>query len=158
MSRGRDGTAESPHFYVDVEIAVVGGSSDFTIETGPEKPSTMGSNTVVYGLYIEGQTQKNQIFVSNTSKKQGKLTDKPIKKQARTLAHELGHSGGLSHIWKVLKGKLEPILKRNEIKDNLMNSDANPDPNLKSANGTKVEDFQIDKMIKTATKQAKRRK
>lgn len=76
----------------------------------------------------------------------------------RTILHEAGHTGGLEHPWlkkitglhqlKVLEDMSLDLIQK--IKNNLMNSEQNPQEELKSRTGTKLEREQleyIDSMI-----------
>ncbi|MBE7443511.1 MAG: hypothetical protein KF732_07125 [Flavobacteriales bacterium] len=63
----------------------------------------------------------------------------------RTMVHELGHSGGLSHPWEVQENTPEADIKQgsygvldNTVKTNIMNSAENPNINngIKGDNGS----------------------
>jgi len=83
---------------------------------------TAGSTNYLGGF---GGTQKNSIRI-NVFVDGNKI---PIDNLARTGTHELGHSGGLQHPWLISENSCQVDATANQ-KFNIMNSGANPDPEL----------------------------
>ncbi len=112
-------------------------------------------------MHTNGQTDK----FANTKKNTIKLSAYNSKGRERsasaisgTALHELGHSAGLTHPW---ESKIEPVSDINQnsgkvdnktIKQNIMNSDANPKPSLRSTNGRSLTDQQIKEIDKVVTR------
>jgi len=96
-----------------------------------------------------GNTQENIIFL--TVKVNGKKRNN--KKISRSFNHEAGHSAGLYHPWSP-RNNINDIKQGDKdvspstVKKNIMNSGANPDPNLRSNSGTDLTPGQLKEVIK----------
>jgi hypothetical protein len=135
--------------------------------------TTIGGNAIanVQGGETRGQAKflggkgilENEVIVySRTS--EGISID--MQSLARTLAHELGHTAGLLHPWDpnqdvddINQNRRPPLLEfplDKDIKTNILNSEANPNPELKSNRGTKVTIGQLEKMTKEIESETKK--
>ncbi|KAA5535616.1 DUF6443 domain-containing protein [Paenimyroides baculatum] len=101
------------------------------------------------GYATSFNTQKNMFAVS--AKINGKMQSKD--RYTRTFNHEAGHTGGLQHPWDpsnpvdaILQGGANKVSKERTdlIKNNLMNSDANPIDSYKPARGSDLLLQQLD--------------
>lgn len=102
------------------------------------------------GYATSFNTQKNMFAVS--AKVNGKMQSKD--RYTRTFNHEAGHTGGLQHPWDpsnpidaILQGGSNKEISKertNLIKNNLMNSDANPIDSYKPARGSDLLKQQLD--------------
>ena len=88
----------------------------------------------------EGGTQSNVITINAFV--DGKM--RSINRIARTVSHELGHSGGLHHPWKILDDSFEQDVKQGVatddfVKINIMNSGENPNPDNRYYSGSNID-------------------
>ncbi|NOQ70807.1 MAG: hypothetical protein GQ574_02330 [Crocinitomix sp.] len=134
---------------------------DYFVVLSGEAPET--ATGAVYGeTYENGNPDANMITIYTTSPpppdgiEVNSLVVDP-KSAARTMAHETGHTGGLEHPWEkqdqegiVPKPGAAMINQDDEdiedatILDNLMNSNANPEQNLKSTDGKTLTPAQLN--------------
>lgn len=110
-----------------------------------------GTITYKGGNATSFNTQKNSFDVS--VKVNGKMVSKDL--YTRTFNHEAGHTGGLRHPWDtantieaIQQGGNTKITKEKTslIKNNLMNSDANPIEAYKPARGSDLINEQLDEI------------
>ncbi len=100
------------------------------------------SGNIVGKSYVNGRTEKLGDTQSNTITVSVKDADGNNRSQSSiisTINHELGHSGGLSHPW--AERKANDITNQ---KNNLMNSDANPDINSRGTGGKEITKGQMN--------------
>jgi RHS repeat-associated protein len=172
MSQQGDGRISDPNVKVDIVFTQAKADSKFVLDlkdnSGINKFLEDNNITVSKGTQLNGQTFRfNDI---NNNKIIMRIEDPKELGQliylGRTLAHELGHTGGLLHPWD-FKNKLKDIKeywapeKFNNfkiIKDNLLNSGANPINELKTARGVKLTGDQKKEIETNVQKQQKPQK
>lgn len=98
-------------------------------------------------------TTEGMMEINGSSPYDGNVYDGMVVSQdsPRTLAHELLHKAGQPHFWETVDQpkttENEKISNTRENKDNLMNSDGNPDPLNASVTGTDIKPSQTKGVI-----------
>lgn len=111
---------------------------------------------IIVGQAIVGESQNNRIDVAVSI--DGVPRDNS--KLGRTIAHKLGHAGGLYHPWSPENNDPETKQestnspeKEEKIKKNIMNSDENEIEHLRSTRGKDVTKSQLETIKSTVEKQ-----
>lgn len=174
-----EGTKEDPLVFVNINFTESSGPftitfKDFYSYIGTDKTghSTISGDPSAFGATkTQGNTQENQINIALSNKLivlQSNMpsirisdTKNSFEIISRSLAHELGHTAGLYHPWdshnnipEINNDKgLPPTNQTGLIKNNLLNSEVNPIPSLRSNFGTELIKEQREKIKETVESQ-----
>ncbi|MGV0923422.1 DUF6443 domain-containing protein [Empedobacter tilapiae] len=139
-------------------------TSDYTIEVvdqvqRPRIITDANGNTNV--SYVNGKTEKFGDTQDNNMKvsaKDSSGNNRSASGISKTAQHEIGHSAGLAHPWENNAPVSNDIdqktgdVKNGTIRKNLMNSDGNPNPDLRNTSGTKLTPGQMKTIDDTVNK------
>ncbi|MDR2204859.1 MAG: hypothetical protein LBE36_01690 [Flavobacteriaceae bacterium] len=125
-----------------IQVTIVNQTSEtITLESGEEVSTFKGGVTAVLG-----ESQKNSFTVTAVVDGDKRVTSDIT----RSFNHEAAHTAGVDHPW----GNTTPSdmnqnskdVKNSAVRNNLANSDGNPNENVRSSDGTKLTTGQFQKM------------